>query len=109
MLNVEPFVLSLSEANFNMSSASEPDTEKVDVREKGGTCEGGIVEDDKEENGVELKLASSTDSVYNIHLSLPGVSQLVDVVVSRCNNNFFECYYFSSVKAHNCFLDAAVI
>ncbi len=76
-----PFILShlTTEGNSNMSGgASDPGATE-------GVTPGGEGEKEGEVSagGGESETKPSADSVvYNIHLSLPGVTQTVDVVVS---------------------------
>ena len=67
-----------------MSSASESDATclKVKDRESGATSDGGGVALSEVGGGKERKLVAGDSAVYNIHLSLPGVPQPVDVMVS---------------------------
>ena len=64
-----------SEANLNVSSASEPEATS---KEPEAPVQGASVASEK-----EVGVKEDDSLIYNIHLSLPGVSVPVEVVVSR--------------------------
>ena len=67
-------IYSFSEPNLISSSASEPE-----VTSKPSPA----MQTQEKSKGEELKKSTSGDSVmFNIHLTLPGVAQPIDVVVS---------------------------